>query len=107
MRPKHAVRHELVGNEIVAVDHGAEGVDEELMITIMDDNDNFVAKPVNNKKQVQQHKSSTQTKSPTMKPSGTIKKNPIQPDSFRQQPGEYVPTESFHTDLSMKDFDIM
>ena len=74
------------------------------MITIMDDNDNFVAKPVNTKKQLQQHKSTSQTK---IKASETIKKKPIQPDSFRQQPGEYVPTESFHTDPSMKDFDIM
>ena len=39
------MRHELVGNQVIAIDHGIEeSVEDELKITIMDENDNFVAK---------------------------------------------------------------
>ena len=39
------MRHELVGNQVIAIDHGIEeSVEDELKITIIDENDNFVAK---------------------------------------------------------------
>ena len=51
MRPKDAVRHELVGFEIVQVDHGVVAdIDDDLMITILDDNDNFLPKKTQRKK---------------------------------------------------------